>query len=91
MSKFHLIKNHDYYIKVQWQFLVTGAPWCNFVVYTTKDMFIERILPDIPFMTCMLLKLSLLQILCCLFYAKEITLNYLLEHLNFVDIHWCYP
>lgn len=58
-GKVSLDKNHDYYIQVQGQLLVTGAPWCDFVVYTTKDMFIERILPDIPFMTCMLLKLSL--------------------------------
>lgn len=58
-GKVSLDKNHDYYIQVQGQLLVTGAPWCDFVVYITKDMFIERILPDIPFMTCMLLKLSL--------------------------------
>lgn len=33
--------------------IVTGAPWCDFVVYTVKDMLVERI------MICMLLKLSL--------------------------------
>ncbi len=52
-GKVLLDKSHDYYIQVQGQLLVTGAPWCDFVVYTTKDMFIERILPDIPFTTCM--------------------------------------
>lgn len=39
--------------------IVTGAPWCDFVVYTVKDMLVERILQDIPVMICMLLKLSL--------------------------------
>lgn len=57
-GKISLDKCHDYYIQVQGQLLVTGAPWCDFVVYTTKDMFTERILPDTSFMTSMLLKLS---------------------------------
>lgn len=37
--------NHDFYmyIQVQGKLLVTGAPWCDFVVYTTKYILIERI------------------------------------------------
>jgi hypothetical protein len=53
-----LDKNHDYFVQIQGQLLVTGAPWCELVVYTTKDMHVERILPDIVFMRDILLKLA---------------------------------
>ena len=41
-----LKRSHQYYIQVQGQLLVTGAPFCDFYVYTKKDTHIERILPD---------------------------------------------
>lgn len=37
---------HNYFFQVQGQLLVTGAKFCDFVVYTKKDLFIERIVPD---------------------------------------------
>lgn len=53
-----LKKAHDYYFQVQGQLLVTSAPFCDFAVYTSKDIFIERILPDSDFQLTMLKKLS---------------------------------
>lgn len=34
--------------------MITGCDFCDFVVYTKKDMFVERIYPDIDFMKSML-------------------------------------
>jgi hypothetical protein len=38
-----LRQNHSYYFQVQGQMALTGASWCDFVVYTFKGLFIERI------------------------------------------------
>ena len=38
-----LKRNHKYYTQVQGLMGVTGARWCDFVVYTSKGMSIERI------------------------------------------------
>lgn len=40
---------HNYYSQVQGQMAVTGARWCDFVVYTRKGLSIERIPYDPPF------------------------------------------
>ena len=50
---------HDYYAQVQGQLMITGAEFCEFIVYTQCDMVVERIKPDIPFMTEMFEKLSI--------------------------------
>ena len=39
----HLKNNHEHYFQVQGQLLVTGAPFCDFVVYTTKHFSVQRI------------------------------------------------
>ena len=49
-----LKKKHDYYHQVQGQLMVTGAEFCDFVVYTRKDLFIQRIFADVEFMQSML-------------------------------------
>lgn len=41
--------SHDYYYQVQGQLMVTGAPFCDFIVYTSKDIFVERVLPNKEF------------------------------------------
>ena len=41
-----LARNHQYYHQVQLQLYTSGASWCDFCVYTTKDIAIERIYPD---------------------------------------------
>ena len=38
-----LNRSHPYYQQVQGQMGVTGAKWCDFVVYTFKGLFIERV------------------------------------------------
>lgn len=38
-----LKRDHSYYKQVQGQLGITGAKWCNFVVYTSRGMSIERI------------------------------------------------
>ena len=54
----HLKHEHAFYVQVQGQLLITGSNFCDFVVYTHVDTHIERILPDVPFMTVMLEKLA---------------------------------
>ena len=61
------LKNtHQYFYQVQGQLMVTGAPFCDFVIYTSKDIHIERILPDTEVWEAMLSKLTL-------FYKQHIT------------------
>ena len=44
-----LKRNHAYYAQVQGQMGVTGAKWCDFIVYTGKGLYIERIPFDATF------------------------------------------
>ena len=41
--------NHECYAQVQGQLGITGASWCDFVVYTFKGMSIQRITFDQQF------------------------------------------
>ncbi|CAL1536016.1 unnamed protein product [Lymnaea stagnalis] len=45
-KEFALKKGHKFYYTVQGQLMLTGASFCDFVVYTTRDMEIIRIKPD---------------------------------------------
>ena len=38
-----LKKSHPYYAQVQGQMAITGAKWCDFIVYTNVGMHIQRI------------------------------------------------
>jgi hypothetical protein len=38
-----LKENHPYYSQVQGQMGVTGARWCDFIVYTSKGLYVQRI------------------------------------------------
>ena len=38
-----LKRNHEYYDQIQGQMALTGARWCDFVVYTSRGLNIERI------------------------------------------------
>lgn len=53
-----LRKDHPYYAHIQGQLMVTGCEFCEFIVYTQKDLFTQRITPDLPFMSQMLVKLA---------------------------------
>jgi hypothetical protein len=44
-----LKRSHQYYSQIQQQLGVTGRQWCDFVVYTKKELFIERIYFDVGF------------------------------------------
>ena len=54
----YLRKSHHHYSQVQGQMMVTGAKWCDFVVYTFKGLHIERIAFDDMFCHSMLKKLN---------------------------------
>jgi hypothetical protein len=41
-----LRRTHPYYWQVQGQMLISGCDWCDFVIYTEDDMFIQRISRD---------------------------------------------
>ena len=41
-----LKESHQYYAQVQGQMGVGGRPWCDFVVYTKKDISVQRITFD---------------------------------------------
>lgn len=53
-----LKRNHDYWFQVQGQLLVTGAPFCDFVTYTSQDIHVERIVPHHETMKSMMTKLA---------------------------------
>jgi hypothetical protein len=43
-GKLNLKINHPFYYQVQGQRAITQVEWCDFVVYTTKGMHVQRIL-----------------------------------------------
>ena len=48
-EKPRLKRGHQYYFQIQGQLGITGASWCDFVIYTNKGMSIERITSDPQF------------------------------------------
>jgi len=50
-------KSHDYYCQVQGQLFVTGAPFCDFIVYAKVDIAVDKVLPDPDFQLIMFDKL----------------------------------
>ena len=48
-GKLCLINSHDYYYQVQGQMAVCEKPYCDFVCWTTKDIYVERIKRDDKF------------------------------------------
>jgi roadblock/LC7 domain-containing protein len=57
-DSYTLKKNHDYYFQIQGQLMVTGVSFCIFVVYTRKDLFVEKITKNVDFITEMFDKLA---------------------------------
>ena len=45
-SGIHLDKGHSYYYQVQSQIFICDVDYCDFVLWTTKDIYVERVLPD---------------------------------------------
>lgn len=50
-----LKRSHNYFAQVQGQMAIGQRPWCDFVVYTTKGLIIERIMLDNDYWTNTLL------------------------------------
>ena len=46
VSNCKLKEDHPYYAQVQGQMAVTGARWLDFIVYTSKGIYVQRILFD---------------------------------------------
>ena len=42
--------DHPYYAQVQGQMAVTGARWCDFIVYTSRGLYVQRITHDPGFL-----------------------------------------
>lgn len=38
--------NHKYYHQIQGQMFATKLPWCDFVIWTPKDLLVQRIFAD---------------------------------------------
>lgn len=51
--------NHEYYMQIQGQLMITGCKFCEFIVFTQQDLFVQRIFPDLNCMTNLLEKLAL--------------------------------
>ncbi|XP_066288919.1 uncharacterized protein [Branchiostoma lanceolatum] len=52
----HLDQSHTYYYQVQAQMFICDVEYCDFVVWTKKGVYIERILPNAEFWSNMTLK-----------------------------------
>ena len=57
-SEVTLDKNHDYYYQMQGCMHILNMDWCDFVVRTEKDIFVERIVKNQTFVTTMVSRLS---------------------------------
>ena len=49
-SGLSLCKNHEYYYQVQLQMFCTRTSFCDFVIWSKKNLFIERVFMDQPFL-----------------------------------------
>ena len=45
----HLKRDHEYFVQVQGHMALTGARWCDFVIYTKHGLSVERISFDCDF------------------------------------------
>ena len=65
-TQLFLRTNHIYYAQVQGQMAVGNRPWCDFVIYTTKGINVQRIQFDkVYWEKTLLTKCSV-----CVMYAK---------------------
>ena len=55
-----LKRDHAYFVQVQGQMGVTGASWCDFIIYTKKGISVERIAFDPAYWAELRQKLALL-------------------------------
>ena len=50
-------KEHNCYYQIQGQLLLSGLNFCDFVLYTRKDLYTQRVYKDIQFINAMISKL----------------------------------
>lgn len=50
-------KKHNCYYQMQGQLLLSGLDFCDFVLYTRKDLYTERVYRDVKFINAMISKL----------------------------------
>ena len=53
-----LVRNHQYYHQVQLQLYTSLASWCDFCVYTSKNLAVEQIYPDCEWQQVQVTKLD---------------------------------
>lgn len=78
-EKFCLKCAHKYYSQAQTQMFVTGSNFCDFVVWTTKDCEVVRLMPDVDFWKTLLAKaqdffykVALPELVAC-HYTREVS------------------
>ena len=68
-DKIKVSKNHNCYHQIQGQLLLSGLDFCDFVLYTRKDLYTERVDRDVKFINAMISKLHDLYVglfkVCC--------------------------
>ena len=71
--------NHDYFYQVQCQLYCTQTAWCDFVIRTNKELYIERIYRDDTWWQKQLLKLKIFyfqallpELACPRYYSGDI-------------------
>jgi hypothetical protein len=52
-GKMSLKRSHEYFYQVQGQLMVSGASFCEFIVFTKRDIFVQHIKEDMTFQTVM--------------------------------------
>ena len=93
-----LKKKHAYYYQVQMQLLITDADYCDFIVWTLKDIYIQRLFPDNILWTDALAKAtnffkdSILLELVVKWYTRPFTSSDATHTLKAIDDEevWCY-
>lgn len=73
-QEIHLKDSHEYYAQIQGQLMITGAEYCELIVYTSKDLFVQNITPNNIYVDNLLVTL-------CNFYAKY-AVDYLSQTTN---------
>ena len=74
-----LKRSHKYYYQVQGELAIMHVPWCDFVVWTTAGIFVERITPDRDLWnTAMLPKLTA-------FYMEHVVPEILFRRLQIIS------
>jgi len=57
-SEIKLKETHQYYYQIQGQLMISGAPFCDFVVHTMKDTHVETVHSNPAVMQLMITKLA---------------------------------